>query len=505
MKAKVTVHKEFEIGAVDERIYSAFLEHLGRAVYGGVYEPGHKTADEDGFREDVLDLVRDLNPPLVRYPGGNFVSNYNWEDGVGPRDQRPRRLDYAWRTTETNAFGTDEFARWCARAGTAPMLALNLGSRGLEQALAYVEYCNQPSGSAWSDLRRQHGRKDPYDVRVWCLGNEMDGPWQIGHRTAYEYGRVANEVGRAMKNFDRKLELVVCGSSYPGMPTYPSWERETLEQCYEIADLISLHIYFENYENDYLNFVAKPVVMERYIDTIIATADHVKAQKRSKHTVNISFDEWNVWYHNRKADHDNLRSWNWPVAPHLLEDVYNFEDALVCACTLNTFLRRADRVKVACIAQLVNVIAPIMTEDGGPAWKQTTYFPLYFASRYGRGTSLNVRVDVPGYDAAAADDVPYLDVAAVVQADGRSIAFFMVNRHADEAMSIDVELAGFRPTGIVEHVVLASDNLKATNTARRPDKVVPVKGRGLKLADGRVRGKLPPRSYSMLRVAVGGR
>ena len=502
MKARATIHRDFKVATVDDRIYSAFLEHLGRAVYGGVYEPGHPTADEDGFRGDVLSLVKDLDLPLVRYPGGNFVSNYNWEDGVGPRDERPARLDYAWRTTEPNLFGTNEFVDWCRKAGTAPMMAVNLGSRGLDAALAMLEYCNHPGGTQWSDLRKSHGYEMPHDVRVWCLGNEMDGPWQIGHRTAYEYGRVANEVGRAMKQFDESLELVVCGSSFPGMPTYPSWEREVLEECYEISDYISLHIYFDNFTKDVRNFLAKTLVMERYIDTIISTADHVKAKKRSKHTVDISFDEWNVWYHNREADADNVKTWDWPIGPALLEDIYHFEDVLMVAMILNAFIRRADRVKVACIAQLVNVIAPIMTENGGPAWKQTTYYPLYFASRFGRGDALAVALDGPTYDAEAAADVPYLDIAAV-QNDESTITLFMVNRSPDSDLSLDLTVDGFDLRSVEEHLVMTSPDLTTTNTATQPDRIKPVAGTGVGVQDGGVVGSLPPVSYHMIRLSIG--
>jgi alpha-N-arabinofuranosidase len=502
MKARISIHSDFKIADIDDRIYSAFLEHLGRAVYGGIYEPGHPTADKHGFRGDVLQLVRDLKLPLVRYPGGNFVSNYIWEDGVGPLDRRPARLDYAWRTKETNAVGTDEFARWCKLAGTEMMLAVNLGSRGLDAALALLEYCNHPGGTYWSDMRRKNGHRDPHDVRVWCLGNEMDGPWQIGHKTAHEYGRVANEVGRAMKNFDGKLDLVVCGSSHAGMATYPDWEAEVLDECYDTVDFISLHTYWDNFDKDYLNFVAKSVPLERYINTVGGVIDYVKAKKRSQHNVYISFDEWNVWYHNRTEDHKNWTSWDWPVAPALLEDVYNFEDVLLVGCALNSFIRLADRVRVACIAQLVNVIAPIMTENGGPAWKQTTYYPLYYASLYGRGESLGVAVDVPTYDAKVADDVPYLDVAAVRNPGGRTVTFFMVNRHPDEAMSIDIGMTGFAPTGVAEHVAIEHADLAATNTAKAPERVAPKRGKGVAVKDGSVRGKLPPRSYHMIRVAV---
>jgi len=502
MKARVSVHKDFKIATVDDRIYSAFLEHLGRAVYGGIYEPGHKTADDEGFRGDVLKLVRDLKAPLVRYPGGNYVSNYDWEDGIGPKDKRPARLDLAWKTTETNEVGTDEFIRWCRKAGTEPMLAVNLGTKGFIEALAMLEYCNHPGGSYWSDLRKKNGSKDPHNVKVWCLGNEMDGPWQMNHRTAYEYGRVANEVGRGMKVFDSSLELVACGSSHANMPTYPDWEAEVLSECYDNVDYISLHTYWDNWDNDYLNFVAKSVPLERYIDTVGGIIDYVKAKKRSKHNVYISFDEWNVWYHSRKQGIGDGDGVNWRKAPPILEDVYNFEDVLLVGCALNTFIRRSDRVKVACIAQLVNVIAPIMTETGGPAWKQTTYYPLYYASLYGRGDAMDVSVDVPTYDAKVADDVPYLDVAAVKNTDGKTLTFFIVNRHPDQDMTVDIAMAGFDATAIAEHITMAHPDLRATNTAKAPNRVAPAKGKGVGLRDGALRGKLPPRSYHMIRVKI---
>jgi alpha-N-arabinofuranosidase len=501
MRARVTIHKDFVVSPIDDRMYSAFLEHLGRAVYGGIYEPGHATADENGFRGDVLDLVRDLKPPLVRYPGGNFVSAYRWEDGIGPREERPVRLDLAWRTKEPNWVGTDEFGAWCEAAGTEMMLAVNLGSRDLDAARNLLEYTNHPSGTYWSDLRRKNGRADPYNVKVWCLGNEMDGPWQVGHKTAAEYGRTAHETAKAMRKYDSSLELVVCGSSHSYMPTYPEWEATVLDECYDAVDHVSLHMYFENYESDYLNFLAKPVVMDRYIATIGSVIDYTKAKKRSKKDVHICFDEWNVWYHVRQQDHANFESWDWPIAPPLLEEVYNFEDVLVVGCILNTFIRRADRVKIACIAQLVNVIAPIMTETGGSAWRQTIYYPLYLASLHGRGDALAVSVDVPTYDAKVADDVPYLDIAAVKNP-GKTITFFAVNRHPDEAMAVDVSLAGFAPKEIVEHLTLAHPDLQAINTAKRPDVVVPKKGKGASVTDNGVRLRLPPRSYHMIRVGI---
>jgi len=503
MKARVALHKDFRVGRIDDRIYGAFLEHLGRAIYTGIYEPGHPTADDRGFRGDVLDLVRELRVPVVRYPGGNFVSAYNWEDGVGPKDQRPVRLDYAWRTRETNEVGTDEFAAWCEAAGTELMLAVNLGSRGLDEARALLEYCNHSSGSYWSDLRIKNGRREPYNVRLWCLGNEMDGPWQVGHKTAYEYGRIANETAKAMKAFDAGLELVACGSSHSFMPTFPQWEADVLDQCYENVDYLSLHMYFENYEDDYLNFLAKPVILDRYIQTVGGVIDFVKAKKRAKNDVHISFDEWNVWYHSRREDNARFKGWDdWPVAPPLTEEAYNFEDVLVVGSVLNTFIRRADRVRIACIAQLINAIAPITTEPGGRVFRQTTFYPYLLASRYGRGESLHVVVDVPCYDTEAADDVPYLDVAAVHDPAANTLSMFIVAKHPDEPTHLSVDLSGFSEAKMIEHTVIRHNDLKAVNTADNPGVVKPQLESGTVVEQGRLAATLKPRSYNLVRLAV---
>ncbi len=502
MKARIAIDRDFAIGEIDARIYGAFLEHMGRAVYGGIYEPGHPSADKDGFRGDVLDLVRGLDPPLVRYPGGNFVSGYDWEDGIGPKEARPTRLDLAWRSTETNAVGTDEFARFAQSAGAEMMLAVNLGTRGIDAARSLLEYCNHPGGTAWSDRRIANGRKEPYGVRLWCLGNEMDGPWQVGHKTAPEYGRLANETAKAMRTFDSSLELVACGSSSMFMPTFPEWESTVLDLCYDAVDYISLHMYFDDRENDFLNFMAKPLAMDTYIRTVAGITDTVKARKRSAKRVHICFDEWNVWYHDRVADAKRVAEWDWPVAPALLEEDFTLADALCVALILNTLIRNADRVKIACIAQLVNVIAPIRTRNGGSSWRQTIYHPLQLASLHGRGEALSVAVGCPTYDAPAAAKVPYLDVAAVLNADGATLTLFMVNRHPDEALSIDAALTGLAPHSIAAHVVLAHADPNATNTEAAPDNVVPRKGKGLALRDGRVKGRLPPRSYTMLRLGL---
>ncbi|MDQ0995425.1 alpha-N-arabinofuranosidase [Phyllobacterium ifriqiyense] len=502
MKARAAVHVDFKISNIDERLYSAFIEHMGRAIYGGIYEPGHPQADAQGFRKDVLKFVQDLKIPAIRYPGGNFVSAYRWEDGIGPKEQRPVRLDLAWRSKETNQVGINEFADWAKLAGIEMMLAVNLGSRGLEEARNFLEYTNFPSGTSWSDLRQSHGKTDPYQVKMWCLGNEMDGPWQIGHKVATEYGRLANETAKAFKAFDRDIEAIVCGSSNDGMATYPEWEREVLEECYENVDYISLHKYFGNKSRDTLNYFGKIEETGRYIQTIAGTIDYVKSKKRAKNDVHICFDEWNVWYHIREEDSHRWRTWDWPEAPALLEETYNFEDALFVAGLLNEFIRRSDRVRIACIAQLVNVIAPIRAEKNGPAWRQTIYYPYRFASVYGRGEALNVAVDAPRYNCHVADDVSYLDVAAVYDRSAGVLTLFVVNRHLTERAELDVSLTGFARPALFEHHAMEGYGLHETNGPDRPDHVVPKLGAGVGIEDGNLKGSVAPLSYHVFRLTT---
>lgn len=372
-RAKMVLDKELQISQIDERIYGSFIEQLGRAVYGGIYQPGHPAADADGFRQDVVQLVKELNVPIIRYPGGNFVSNFFWEDSVGPVEERPHRLELAWRSLEKNEFGLNEFCKWAKQVDSQVMMAVNLGTRGIADACNLLEYCNQPSGTKYSDLRIKHGVKEPHNIKVWCLGNEMDGPWQIGHKTMEEYGRLAEETAKAMRLIDPSIELVSCGSSSRDMPTFPEWEAVTLSHTYEYVDYISMHQYYGNTDNDSSDYLAQSDDMDEFIRTVIAACDYVKAKKRSKKIMNISFGEWNIWFHSKAADDDMTQNHPWQTAPPLLEDIYNFEDALLVGLMLITLLKHADRVKMACMAQLVNVIAPIMTEAAGGAWKQQRY------------------------------------------------------------------------------------------------------------------------------------
>ena len=290
-QAKMIIDKAFKVSEVDKRIYGSFIEHLGRAVYDGIYQPGNPLSDEDGFRTDVLNMVKELNVPIVRYPGGNFVSNFFWEDSVGPVEERPVRLELAWRSLEQNKIGLNEFSKWLKKADADMMMAVNLGTRGVADACNLLEYCNHPGGTKYSDLRIKHGVKDPHNVKVWCLGNEMDGDWQIGHKTMHEYGRLSQETAKAMKLIDPTIELVSCGSSNLDMPTFPEWEATTLGYNYDYVDYVSLHQYYGNLNNDTADFLALSDDMDKFIRSVIATCDYVRAKKRGKKNINLSFDE----------------------------------------------------------------------------------------------------------------------------------------------------------------------------------------------------------------------
>ena len=487
--ATLTLDPAFTIGTVDPRLFGSFVEHLGRCVYTGIYEPGHPAADEHGLRRDVLELVRELGVTVVRYPGGNFVSGYRWEDGVGP--ERPVRLDPAWKSIETNAFGLGEFMTWTKQAGVQPMLAVNLGTRGVQEACDLLEYANHPGGTALSELRASHGSREPYGIKIWCLGNEMDGPWQTGHKTAHEYGRLAAETARAMRMIEPDLELVACGSSGAGMPTFGAWEATVLEEAYDQVDYVSLHAYYEPLNGDLQTFLASGAMMEAYIEDAIATCDHVRAKLKRDKRIHLSFDEWNVWYMSR---HQADPPTEWRHAPRLLEDHYNVLDAVVVGSLLIALLRHADRVKMACLAQLVNVIAPIVTEPGGRVWRQTIFHPFAQASRHGRGTVLRVEPTAP-----YAGDVPALHATAVQGEDG-TVTLFAVNRSLTDALELHATVRAFGKPRILEHSVLSDPDFEARNTADEPDRVRPRPVGTSAIEDGVLHAMLPPASWNVIRL-----
>lgn len=471
MKAEIVIDKNKVISEIDERIYGSFIEHLGRAVYGGIYEPGHPSADDMGFRQDVMDMIKELKVPVVRYPGGNFVSGYNWEDGTGDKSKRPRRMELAWFSTETNEVGIDEFQEWAKRAGSEVMMAVNLGTRGADDARNLVEYCNSETDTYYANMRRANGFDKPFGIKTWCLGNEMDGPWQICAKKPMEYARVACEAAKVMKWVDPSIELVACGSSGPGMATFGEWERTVLREAYEHVDYVSLHSYYGNPDNNTPEYLGSSLVMDKFIKTVVDICDEVKAEKGSDKTVNLSFDEWNVWFHSNEQDKKVER---WQVAPPLLEDIYNLEDALVVGTLLITLLKNSDRVKMACLAQLVNVIAPIMTENGGKVWAQTIFYPFLYTSCNGRGKALDTGCVCESYSAGKHEAIPYVDTIAVLSEDEKQISIFAVNKSLDSECELDLRLTGFEGYKAVKHVALEGDDLKATNTAEETDKVTPV-------------------------------
>jgi alpha-N-arabinofuranosidase len=492
-RATLTLDAAAPVAEVDPRIYGSFVEHMGRCVYTGIFEPDHPTADARGFRTDVADLVRELGVPVLRYPGGNFVSGYNWEDGIGPATDRPRRLDLAWRSIETNQVGVDEFVPWNAALGGETMMAVNLGTRGIDAARTLVEYCNVPSGTYWSDLRRRNGAAEPYGVKLWCLGNEMDGPWQIGHKTPVEYARLAHETAKAMRRVDPSIELVACGSSHPRMPTFGTWEAAVLEEAYDNVDYLSLHSYYEERNHDRGSFLASGRNLDLFIESVLATCDHVRAKGRHRKCINLSVDKWNVWYQKRFVGEDYL---DVEQAPHLIEDTYSVIDAVVVGSLLISLLRHADRVKIGCLAQLVNVIAPIRTEPGGRAWRQTTFHPFALTSRHGRGTVLRTDATSPTYETSWTGDVPTLDITAVQQDD--SVTVFAVNRSQSEPLTFDVDVRAFPDLAVGDHTAVCGDDPGATNTADAPDRVTPRRLDDVKADSGRIQVTLPPLSWNML-------
>jgi alpha-N-arabinofuranosidase len=497
MKAKMVIDRDYKVGVVEKNMYGSFVENLGRCIYGGIFEPAHPKADKNGFRLDVLDVIRELNVPIVRYPGGNFVSTYRWEDGIGPVEKRPARLDLAWKSIEPNTFGLNEFVKWSRLAGVEIMMTLNISTRGILDAQNLVEYCNFPGGTYWSDLRRSHGFPEPHNIKTWCLGNEPDGDWQVAQKTPIEYARIARETGKVLKLIDPSYSVTVSGSSLRRLKTFPYWDSVVLEEVYGYVENVSIHAYYGNKSDDTPNFLAKTFEMNDFIRSAVATCDFVKAKLRTNKKLNLSIDEWNVWYHT----HDDDRHKDpWKRAPHLLEEDYTFEDAVMVGCMLITLINNADRVKQACISQLVNAISPIMTEDNGSVWRQTTFYPFLHASNYGRGLALLPIIDGPKYDSTEFTDVPYLEAAVVMDEGSGDLTIFAVNRNLEKALPVECRLRGFDAYEVREHIVYESADKRTRNTKEEPLKVIPHSKGNAKVRDDLVAASLPKLSWNVIRL-----
>ncbi|MBN2049146.1 MAG: alpha-N-arabinofuranosidase [Spirochaetales bacterium] len=485
------------ISVIDDRLYSSFIEHMGRAVYTGIYEPDHPTADADGFRCDVAEHVRALRLSHIRYPGGNFLSGYRWEDGVGDRSSRPVRRDLAWFALEPNWVGINEFIAYCRGNGIEPMIGVNLGTRAAQDAVNLLEYCNVEKGTYYSDLRRSHGYEEAHRIGLWCLGNEMDGPWQIGAKTAEEYGRIACETAKMMKWMDPSIELVVCGSSFRDMPTFGAWERTVLAHCWDYVDYLSLHQYYQNNDGDVPSFLARSVEMDAFIKEVASICAEEKTRRGSDHDVRLSFDEWNVWYHFRKAGRYPEK---WIFPRPIEEETYDFADALLVGSMLTTLLNNADTVKIACLAQLVNVIAPIMTESGGQCWLQTIYYPFLYTSLHGRGIALRPEVECPVYQCALGEGVPTVDCAAVLSSDKKELTVFLVNKDLKNPSACRMTLEGLKPAKAGDHLALSA-SLDSVNTADASP-VLPRKVSDTKSINNGITFTLEAASWNMIRLPL---
>jgi alpha-N-arabinofuranosidase len=490
LKARVKIDTERVIGEIDPLIYGNFVEHLGRCVEGGVFEENSPLSDANGYRRDVFEATRKLNVTLLRWPGGNFSSNYHWKDGIGPRDQRPRRLEMAWGTVENNRFGTHEFLNYCEMLKTEPYLCQNLGTGSWEEAQQWVEYCNSSEDTAMTRLRKQNGRPQPWKVKYWGLGNEMDGPWQMGHRSAEDYGKFALEAAKLMRWTDPTIKMVAAGSSHyaPGVD-WIGWNRTVLDFLKRHADYLALHLYVGNRENDYYEFLASSRDLDQRTRIAEGTINAALATEPRNRKIHIAWDEWNVWYRARGGDKERGR--------RILEERYNLEDALVIATFLNSFLNHAHIVKIANMAQLVNVIAPIFTNEKG-LFLQTIWYPLALFANNARGKSLELYVNCPTYESKRFGPVGYLDTSASL--DGETLTLNVVNRHRDQPIDVDFELQDRSFAGPVEVAEVNGPDIRAENDFG-VTKVQTVT-RAMRADGRRLHYSFPPHSFTMLRAKL---
>ncbi len=488
LKARVKIDTERAIGEIDPKIYGNFIEHLGRCIDGGVFDEKSPLSDAHGFRRDVLDAAKKLNVTLLRWPGGNFSSNYHWRDGIGSRNQRPPRLEMAWGTVESNRFGTHEFLNYAEMLGAEPYICANLGTGTWDEAQQWVEYCNSSEDTAMTRLRQQNGRRDPWKVTYWGLGNEMDGPWQMGHRSAEDYGKFALEAAKLMKWTDPNVRLIAPGSSNFGAGSdWIGWNRTVLDYLKNHVDYLAIHLYVGNPQNDYEDFIASSLELGTRIRTAEGLIDAALSGVRNR-KIYIAWDEWNVWYRARGAQERGRR---------ILEEHYNLEDALVVATFLNTFVNHAHIVKIANMAQLVNVIAPIFTNEKG-RFLQTIYYPLQLFANNTKGKALELFVDSPKYKSRRFDDVPYLDASASL--DGGSLVLNVVNRHRDQALEAEFEIQDKQFSGVVEVTEVNGPDLKAENDFEKAQ-VKPME-RSATAQGKMLRYRFPPHSYTMLKTKV---
>lgn len=477
----------FHIGKVDHRIFGGFLEHMGRAVYEGVFDPNSPQADEDGCRRDVLGALQRLKMTPMRYPGGNFASGYHWLDGVGPRDKRPVIREMAWQSIEPNQFGTDEYIRLCKKMDWMPMLTVNLGTGTPEEARNWVEYCNCPAGTKYADMRVANANSQPYGVKLWCLGNEMDGLWQIGHVPADQYAIRAQQAAKMMKDTDKSIELIVCGSCGSPMTTYMEWDRQVLEYMGDLTDYLSIHQYVCNRNNDTSDYLAVTNRIDREIEGMDAVCRFVQAKLRSKKRAFVSFDEWNVWY-----EYKAKTTGEGKFAPHLLEEVYTLEDALVVAGFLHSFIRHADVLKIANLAQIVNVIAPVLTQKDD-LLLQSIFYPFEMFAKRQNGISLRTVLEGPAYESVSYGTVHYVDTSAIIDTD--KLHVFLTNRSENEAAEVCVQVADHAISTPENAELLTGPHAKSVNSFEKNDIVKTHPYKEVIIKNGHAICSIPPLSF----------
>jgi alpha-N-arabinofuranosidase len=489
MRARIKIDTERVISDIDPKIYGNFLEHLGRCIEGGVFDEGSPLSDSHGFRKDVFDAAKKLNIGILRWPGGNFSSNYHWKDGIGPRDSRPPRLEMAWGTVESNRFGTHDFLEYTSMLGTEPYICTNLGTGSWEEAQQWVEYCNSSEDTAMTRLRKQNGRAQPWKVKFWGLGNEIDGNWQMGHRSADDYGKFALEAAKLMKLTDPDIKLIAAGSSDFGAGSdWTGWNRNILTYLRRHADYLSLHMYVGNQANDFPEFMASSVELADRIETAEGIIRAVLSGEPGNRKIYIAWDEYNVWYRARGSRERGRK---------ILEERYNLEDALVVATFLNTFINHSHVVKIANMAQMVNVIAPIFTNDKG-LFLQTIFYPLQLFANNSKGKALELFVESPKYASRRLGDVRYLDTSAAY--DNGTLVLNVVNRHLDQAIETDFELEDKQFSGAVEVAEVNGPDIKAENDFGST-KVNAVQ-RSANASGRKFTYRFAPHSYTMLKVKL---
>jgi alpha-N-arabinofuranosidase len=513
--AKLTIAKEYIIGKTDDRLFGSFVEHMGSTVYGGIFQPDHPSSDRFGFRRDTLNALRELQLSVIRYPGGNFVSGFNWKDSIGQKNTRPKRLDIAWKALENNQFGLDEFMKWIGLLGCSAIQTINLGTGGMQSAIELLEYCNMDTDTEYAQLRKRNGRIKPYNIKTWCLGNEMDGPWQIAGKTANEYGRLALETGKIMKMMDPTVELIISGSSTSRMDTFPEWDKDILMHCYDIADYISLHHYVDRTcppqeisKKSYFRSTEKPVFLdtptylartlnvEQQIKDIIATCDYVKAVRRSPKTMYLCFDEWNTLSTNKYTQPERTP---WQIGEPIDYVPHTMEDALVAASIMMAILRHADRVKIACQSLLVNTGGLVFTSRDGGLTRNTLFYPFLHLSLYGRGVILRNNLISPVYNCEEKEGVPSLDSLTILDAENSILNIFAVNRTSN-TIQLLIDARDFGDATEMEQIIMRNDNLRACNVIGKPETVFPSKIRQLPLGEKKPEVILSPYSWNVVRI-----